>query len=171
MPRTVQRSAPLACASVTTLSDGVVALRPLTLADAEDHLAGKDDDLVRRNGRVVAATLSRQAWPGYWEPLIAPTAAPEVVETTRVIAFSQRVEDVVLGVRVFHSRPDRSAFLRTWPGPVTIVSGEYDIAPERSRALAGTLPDARFPLIGSAGHYVPMEAAAELRQIILAAAT
>ncbi|MEU0875510.1 GNAT family N-acetyltransferase [Nocardia brasiliensis] len=43
------------------ISDGVVALRPITMADAEAHLAGEDDELARwlNGGRGTLETVAR----------------------------------------------------------------------------------------------------------------
>lgn len=106
------------------------------------------------------------AWPVYWEPLLGPCAAPATKDWIGRIAHAQRVEDVVRGVRAFHGRADRSAFLAEWPDPVTVVSGEHDIAPRRSRALAQSLRDGRHVALQGMGHYAPMEAPAAIRELI-----
>ena len=109
------------------------------------------------------------AWPVYWQPLLGPAAPPAVIEAVRQMAHAQRLEDVVRGVCAFHGRSDRSQFLNEWPGPVTVVSGEYDIAPARSRALAEILRDGRLAVVAGVGHYVPLESPAALRDLIDAA--
>jgi len=106
------------------------------------------------------------AWPAYWGPLVAPTTEPRVAGAMREIAASQDVEDVVRGVRAFHGRRDRSDFMASWVGPVTVVSGEHDPLSGGARAFAETLPRAGFEIIPGAGHYVPMERPHELRIIL-----
>lgn len=102
------------------------------------------------------------AWERYWLPLFGPLASADVIERAWCVAARQGAEAVTAGVRAFHGRPDRAAFLGSWPGPVLVVSGEHDIRPERSRRLADRLPDAGFRLVGGVGHYVPLEAPVEL---------
>lgn len=72
------------------------------------------------------------AWPTYWEPLFGPNVDPEVVEAARQLAMSQDIDDIIRGVGVFHGRPDRSDFLRQWPGPVVVISGDHDRITEPS---------------------------------------
>lgn len=107
------------------------------------------------------------AWPRYWEPLFGPDADPGVVARARAIASSQAVADVVVGVRAFHSRVDRSAFVASWPRRLVVISGEHDIRPERSREMAARAVDGAFRLLSGAGHYTPMEAFAELAAIVV----
>lgn len=106
------------------------------------------------------------AWPVYWEPLLGPVTSPAVADAVRTIGHAQRVDDVIRGVRAFHGRRDRSRFLLDWPGPVTVVSGEYDIAPQRSRDMASSLRDGRYVLVPGVGHYVPLEDPAAMRDVI-----
>lgn len=106
------------------------------------------------------------AWTIYWEPLLGPATASDVVDTASQIAHAQRVTDVIRGVRAFHGRSDRSQFLNEWPGPVTVVSGEYDIAPARSRALAAGLRNGRYVMVPGVGHYVPLEDPAAVRALV-----
>lgn len=106
------------------------------------------------------------AWSRYWAPVIGPTAPADVAESIRRMALAQSVEDLIRGVRVFHGRTDRSAFLSSWTGPVTVVSGEYDLAPAHNRELAERLQHGRFSLISGSGHYAPTEAASRVREVI-----
>jgi pimeloyl-ACP methyl ester carboxylesterase len=95
------------------------------------------------------------AWARYWEPLFAPHADPEVVERARRIMQAQGVDAVARGTRVFHTRPDRAAFLDVFAGEVTIVRGEHD--------RIGKDPNVVIP---GAGHYVPIEHPAALTAVI-----
>ncbi len=100
----------------------------------------------------------RAAWEKYWLPLFGPDVQSDVVERGWRAASAQGGESIATGVRAFHSRPDRSAFLASWPGPVVVVSGEHDRRFERDRRLARRLPNATFHSIAGVGHYVPLEA-------------
>jgi pimeloyl-ACP methyl ester carboxylesterase len=99
----------------------------------------------------------KEAWTQYWEPLIGPGASDETRKRLAQFAQEQRVEDLVRGVSVFHSRPDRSSFLGSWPGPVTVVAGEHDIDPGGAAATAGALRNGCFRLLPATGHYGPVE--------------
>jgi len=116
--------------------------------------------------RVLSEEGMAGAWPRYWAPLFGPHADPDVVERARDIAFEQNVEDVICGVRVFHARPDRSAFLGALDVPVCVVSGEFDRAPAGGAALAASLRRGSFHRVAGAGHYVPLERPAELTAIV-----
>lgn len=69
-------------------------------------------------------------------------------------------------MRVFHGRPDRSEFVRSWPGPVLVVRGEHDRTPSNGAALAASLPNGAFHEVSGAGHYVSFERPAELTTIL-----
>jgi pimeloyl-ACP methyl ester carboxylesterase len=96
------------------------------------------------------------AWPRYWEPLFAPEADPSSVERARSVAAAQPIEDIVRGVRVFHTRPDRASFLSDFDKPVVIVNGEHD-HPDRGLAIATGLRRSTHRVVEGAGHYLPLE--------------
>jgi pimeloyl-ACP methyl ester carboxylesterase len=107
-----------------------------------------------------------KAWATYWEPLFGPDANPMIVQRARDIASSLAVDDVIRGVRVFHGRPDRSAFLEDLHVPVLVVSGEHDRNPAQGAQLAATLRSGAFRVVPNAGHYVPIEQPALLMEIL-----
>lgn len=96
------------------------------------------------------------AWPRYWQPLFAPQVDPGTVERARVTASAQPIEDIITGVKVFHTRPDRSGFLAGLDKPIVIVNGEYD-RPDRGAELAGGLRQPTFRSVPESGHYLPLE--------------
>lgn len=154
---------------------GSCAIEVARLApDAVQHLIligakpGHRPDPAYRDGavRLLETAGIEAAWAKYWAPLVGPTAPVAVAESIRRIALAQKIEDLVRGVRVFHGRTDRSTFLRTWTGPVTVVSGEHDPAPTRAEELASRLKHGRFCLISGSGHYAPVEAAPRVREIV-----
>jgi pimeloyl-ACP methyl ester carboxylesterase len=106
------------------------------------------------------------AWPRYWAPLFAPDADGDIVELARSVAHAQRVDAVINGVRVFHSRPDRAEFLGTLDVPIVVVSGEHDVAARNGAALAAGLRHGQFRRVDGAGHYVPMERPDALTEIV-----
>ena len=116
--------------------------------------------------RLLAQHGMRAAWPAYWQPLLAPSADPSVVEATRAIAFAQELDAVIRGVRVFHSRPDRTSFLEAADFPVLVVTGEHDLNPRKAEALAASLRHGSFECVEGVGHYLPLERPARLRAIL-----
>jgi len=110
------------------------------------------------------------AWERFWSPLFGPDAKPAAIDAARQIAIDQDVDDVIRGVQVVHSRPDRSTFLSSWSGPVHVVAGVHDVAPRGGDRLAASLSNATFHPIAGAGHYVTFErpdaTLAVLRQVI-----
>lgn len=128
---------------------------------------GHDPDPVLRDEAlaVIERDGLRAAWERYWLPLFGPDVSSEVAECGWRSASAQGPESIASGVRAFHSRPDRSAFLASWPGPVAVVSGEHDLLFERNRCLARQLPNAAFHSVAGVGHYVPLEAPGALATI------
>jgi pimeloyl-ACP methyl ester carboxylesterase len=107
-----------------------------------------------------------RAWTQYWEPLIGPGASDETRKRLVQFAQEQQVEDLVRGLSVFHSRPDRSSYLAAWPGPVTVVAGEHDIATARASATAAVLQNGHFKLLAGTGHYGPIEAPEAVAEVV-----
>jgi len=106
------------------------------------------------------------AWRTYWEPLVGPAADEAIRLRLTMIARQQSVSDLIRGVSVFHRRPDRATWLRSWPGPVTIIAGEHDATSQAASATAAGLKNGRFTRIRGTGHYVPVEAPIEIARII-----
>jgi len=105
------------------------------------------------------------AWPVYWEPLFVERTDAAVVEAARRLAFEQPVTDIARGTRVFHTRPDRADFVRSWARPLIVVEGDQD-RPQRGEALAGSAPRGEFHLTQRSGHYVPLEQPIDLQGVI-----
>jgi pimeloyl-ACP methyl ester carboxylesterase len=110
-------------------------------------------------------------WVTYWEPLFGPAANPDLLATAKSLAKSQPIDAITNGVRVFHSRPDRSAFIRSLDIPIIVVSGKHDTAPSvaSSIELASSLRRGEFNQVDESGHYVPLEAPIRLAEIVRAA--
>jgi pimeloyl-ACP methyl ester carboxylesterase len=118
---------------------------------------------------ILAAGDLQLAWDRYWAPLFGPTVAPALVDRAWRVAQSHGSGAIAAGVRAFHCRADRSGFVRGWPGPTWVVSGEHDVRPARSRALASNLARGEYLEVGGAGHYLPLEAPAAIDGVIRAA--
>jgi pimeloyl-ACP methyl ester carboxylesterase len=106
------------------------------------------------------------AWRRYWAPLFGESTDESVIERARHIAERQSIDDVVRGVRVFHSRPDRAERIHLVDVPIVIVSGEYDRVPANGRGFAAQLRRGVFEAVPGAGHYVPLERPVELVEIV-----
>ena len=72
------------------------------------------------------------------------------------------------GVTVFHGRRDLGAFIRTWPKPLVVVSGDEDRSPSAvtTAAEAATAPQGELRLIERTGHYVGLESPRQLERIV-----
>jgi pimeloyl-ACP methyl ester carboxylesterase len=108
------------------------------------------------------------AWPKYWAPLFGRDADSGTIEAARRIAFAQPVDDVIRGVRVFHDRPDRSGFARSWPRPLVVISGVEDRTPPTTTtaALAASAPRGELHVVDDCGHYVGLEKPRQLDAIL-----
>ena len=124
----------------------------------EPQLRDEALDMLERHGLAAA-------WDRYWLPLFGPDASADVMEQGWLAAAKQGAERIACGVRAFHSRTDREDFLGAWDGQVALVSGEHDVAPERSRRLAERLRHGTHHLVAGVGHYLPLEAPDALRTI------
>jgi pimeloyl-ACP methyl ester carboxylesterase len=60
------------------------------------------------------------------DELLAPECPIEVRERVHAIAQSQPIDDLVRGVRVFHTRPDATDVVASWNRPIVWVRGEFD---------------------------------------------
>jgi pimeloyl-ACP methyl ester carboxylesterase len=130
--------------------------------------AGHDPDPALRDEalRLLDEAGVELAWDRYWRPLFGPHADDAVVRFARGIAVAQGSAALANGVRAFHGRPDRDAFLDEWPGPVWVVSGTHDLRPDRARASAKRLHRGHFREVSGSGHYVPLEAPEEFGRIV-----
>jgi pimeloyl-ACP methyl ester carboxylesterase len=118
--------------------------------------------------RVLTEGGMTRSWLRFWEPLFGSHADPQVIDTARRIAFQQDIDDVICGVRAFHSRSDRTEFVKSWPRPLVVISGDQDTAPTPSvaAALAAQASKGEFHLVEDAGHYVTLERPSATRQIL-----
>jgi pimeloyl-ACP methyl ester carboxylesterase len=146
----------------------LLAPKKITALVLSGTKAGHDPDPGLRDEalRTLDAVGIEVAWERYWRPLFGPGTEDAVVRSARDVALAQGTAALANGVRVFHGRPDREAFLDQWQGPVWVVSGAHDIRPDRARASAARLRRGHFREVPRAGHYVPLEAPDEFIRII-----
>lgn len=108
------------------------------------------------------------AWQDWWKPAFSPSTSPAIVAEAKGILMRQSLEDVVRGVRAFHSRQSRGDVLSMFPGPVHVVTGDTDVLPgtTTSAEQAASAYNGYLHVIPDCGHYVPMEQPAALNSII-----
>lgn len=108
------------------------------------------------------------AWDKYWAPFFAPTTNPRVLANAKELALQVSPDDIVNGVRAFHTRPSRLELLSQLDCPVVCVTGEYDIAPglEIMQLQADTSKYGCLIVVPDCGHYVPIEKPDAMREII-----
>jgi pimeloyl-ACP methyl ester carboxylesterase len=100
------------------------------------------------------AQLRADGVGGMWPEIDTP-----VGERARALGARQSVEDLVTGVRAFHTRPDAAGVLRDFRGKVLIVRGEHDgVGPaDRAEQMAASTRGGTSVVIPGAGHYVNLD--------------
>jgi pimeloyl-ACP methyl ester carboxylesterase len=109
-----------------------------------------------------------EAWKIFWAPLFSRSADSQVIGDGKQIMLHQSPLDVARGVTVFHTRPSRDQFLRTFHRPIIVVTGADDVAPgpEVSKVQADSAPRGRLHIVPKCGHYVPLERPKYLNSIL-----
>ena len=84
------------------------------------------------------------------------------------MAATVGVERLGRGIRAFFDRPDLSQFARIWPGPIHVISGEFDSTPSpmTSEQVALEAVNGKFCLIADCGHYVNLEKPAQFDDVL-----
>jgi pimeloyl-ACP methyl ester carboxylesterase len=127
---------------------GLVASR--TTADSEVARQGRLDTIEK-----VRAGGSNALLPGLAEKLVGPAADPKWRrEAARLIELA-RPEGVIAGLGAMARRPDRSAVLATFPGPVLVVHGMEDALIPVTEAASPSRGDATVRVLPGVGH-MPM---------------
>ena len=78
-------------------------------------------------------------------------------------------EGLMYALEAMARRPDRTAVLKSVPGPVLIIHSAEDqfIPAERARLLAGEIKNAEYVEIPGAGHATPLEASEAVARAIV----
>ncbi|MCE7999440.1 MAG: alpha/beta hydrolase [Rhodobiaceae bacterium] len=107
-------------------------------------------------------------WDKYWAPLFSEDTDTSTVQSARDIMLSLSEDDISSGVSVFHSRESRDRFAAKSDIPITVVTGEHDVAPgvAVSRELATAARFGTLHVIPHCGHYVSLEQPQRLREIL-----
>lgn len=82
---------------------------------------------------------------GMWSEIDTP-----VGDRARELGRRQSVDDLVTGVRAFHTRPDAASVLRDFRGKVIVVRGERD-------GVGRKYPNSDAIVVPGAGHYVNLD--------------
>jgi pimeloyl-ACP methyl ester carboxylesterase len=100
--------------------------------------------------------------------LLAPSAAPGLVALVRDWIRSAPVDAVRAAVRGMAVRPDRTAVLAGFGGPVLVIGGEHDpiTGPGEMRALAAAAPRGAAAIIEGAGHLPQIERPERFRDLL-----
>ncbi|EUB95708.1 hypothetical protein PMI07_002196 [Rhizobium sp. CF080] len=109
-----------------------------------------------------------KAWETFWFPLFSRTTADSITAHAKGMALRQAPEDIARGVTVFHTRPSRDQILREAPFPIVFVTGADDVAPgpKTTSAQAKMAQQGQMHIIPNCGHYVPLERAEVLNEIL-----
>ncbi|GIG30232.1 alpha/beta fold hydrolase [Cellulomonas marina] len=86
-------------------------------------------------------------------------ARPAVVEQVRAWARDQSPRSIAWAQRAMAARPDRTAVLAAWPGPVLVAVGDEDAVtpPAGAGELAAAARDAVLVVVEGAGHLSAVE--------------
>jgi pimeloyl-ACP methyl ester carboxylesterase len=86
-------------------------------------------------------------------------AKADVVERVRRTILRQKPETLKSDLTAMRDRPDQTAFVREITIPTLVIAGALDAItpPGPARAMAESIPGARFIEIPEAGHASPIE--------------
>jgi 3-oxoadipate enol-lactonase len=92
--------------------------------------------------------------------LLAPDAAPDVVERVRAMMYRQSTVGVISALHAMAARPSTTAQLAAIQVPTLVVTGAADglIPGEEAALMAGSVPGARLVVLPGAGHLANLEA-------------
>lgn len=132
-----------------------------------DTKATADDEEARNNRLTVAERAEREASTGWLAEAMMPKllgeqtreGRPDIVETVRDLAESQRPEGIAWAQRAMAARPDSTRLLRETDVPALVIVGEQDslTPPDAARELAESMPAAECSMLPRAGHLTPLE--------------
>jgi pimeloyl-ACP methyl ester carboxylesterase len=109
---------------------------------------------------------------------LSPNCSHDVREVVHAIAHSQPVDDLVRGVRAFHTRPDAADVAANWPNPITWINGDADhvniafaeLKQPRdgagSSTTSGPRPIDQVYTVPNCGHFVSLEQPSLFRHIL-----
>lgn len=147
-------------------------LRALILSDTK---ADGDDQAAKTARDRTIEQLSTQGASDVIEQLLPKLVGTttqarrkDVVESVRAIAQRQPAESMAIALRALRDRPDATPALSHVSVPtITLVGAEDTITPpEKARALADAIPNARLEIIPDAGHLSNLESPEKFNAIV-----
>lgn len=138
--------------------DGLLLVDTKAAADAEQARANRLSVAERAESGGVGGWLSGDMLPNLLGTTTRETRSA-VVERARAIIDSQSGAGAGWAQRAMAARPDNTELLRSYTGPVLVVSGTEDAItpPDEAAALAEQLPEGEFHSVPGAGHLSPLE--------------
>ncbi|MCC7381368.1 MAG: alpha/beta fold hydrolase [Deltaproteobacteria bacterium] len=128
-----------------------------------DTQLSADDDAGKANREKLARDTEARGMIALVESflprLVAPSAAAEVKERVREMIESNRPAGGAAGLRGLALRPDSRDVLAAFKGPTLVACGALDAitGPDKARAMADLLTNARLEIIPGAGHLANLE--------------
>ncbi len=100
--------------------------------------------------------------------LLGPDPDPVVLARGLTMGESTPYETLVMALSAMRERPDRTAVLADFDGPVALIVGEHDgvTPPAVAEEMAEVAGDATLDVIAGAGHLSPMEAPAAVAEAL-----
>ena len=148
-----------ALALLRTRPAGISALALLDTRASSDDAEGR----AKRDEAIAAVeTGGPEAVADAMVPKLLSEAArakADVVERVRRTILRQKPETLKSDLTAMRDRPDQTAFLREITIPTLVIAGALDAItpPGPARAMAESIPGARFVEIPEAGHASPIE--------------
>ncbi|MHA6800956.1 alpha/beta fold hydrolase [Bounagaea algeriensis] len=138
--------------------NGLLLVDTKAAADAEQARANRLSVAERAESEGVDGWLAGDMLPNLLGTTTHETRSA-VVERARAIIDSQAGAGVAWAQRAMAARPDNTELLRSYTGPVLVVSGAEDAItpPEDAAALAEQLPSGEFHSVPGTGHLSPLE--------------
>jgi pimeloyl-ACP methyl ester carboxylesterase len=127
-----------------------------------------DPALRDRALEMIATNGVAAAWDEYWEPLFSASSDRTIIDAAKTTTLRHPASDIATGVAVFHSRKSSDRFAAECTIPITVVTGEEDLAPgvEVSKNVAGSAQTGSLHVVPRCGHYVSLEQPEALREIL-----
>jgi len=101
--------------------------------------------------------------------LLKPNPAVEVVQKVRSTIGRTNSAAAIYALMAMRDRPDASTVLHRITCPTLVIAGEHDVVAriDECRAMAETIPNARYVEIPDAGHLSNLENPAEFNRVLL----
>lgn len=97
---------------------------------------------------------------GFLPRLISSSADAQTADAVRTMIEETPPDTLIADLLGMRDRPDRTAVLDSWRGPVLAIVGEEDVLtpPADSHRIGSLAGDGRVLVVPGSGHMVPMEA-------------